>query len=503
MSGSPMYSTVSVAAVRRAAEAERRRRQVAQRRRREEERARERARRAAARAEAQRRDRERQDRARAEADHRIAERERERAERVASVLWEQGEAASRSLQEVAGLITAVRAQAGAAAVLGLERQLAALRSRAPHQPDAALLAAVEELRGQAVALGTAGQARSRADSADHAVQLASFERQLALIGPTGAGLDPAGHRRCAELLDELRQALRGHQDLRAEALLGTVEHELARHAAAVDTARTAALTREREQRLAAEEQREAVRRREQEQQRAAEQDRRRAAELAAQLAEAADRLAVVAPAARDAAQDAGKRGEAALRARLLGALDQVTLAIDASQGAAALGAVSELERLLPEAEARLDELLLAYQRRAELAKALKAAMGHHGLELAHGDDAGPEFVLVFERAGGATYRTAVRSDAEGGALLTYTVQDESDDPVMSERGEVTCSPEALLDRVHAAMAEDGYQPGELDWDGKPPRGSARTRPGSRTGSGSRTGTGTGTGQQGDTSASQI
>ncbi|WP_327674519.1 hypothetical protein [Kitasatospora sp. NBC_00458] len=511
MSGSPMYSSVTVGASRLAAEAAQRRRQAERRRRLEQERARERARRAAARAraraeaerraaarnkarkEAERRERDRRAQAMAEADRRAAERrqqeEAERAGRVTAVLREQGAAAARGLEEVAALIDTARTAADPAAVRELADRLADLRSRALHQPDAALGAEVEQLRGLALALRPGGADHGRPAEAGQEYQIAALERQFATLADTGPEVDAAGGRRCAELLRDLRQALMDHQSLRVEALLGTAEHELARHTAAVQAARSAALAatarrladerHRRSQEQAAERQREAQRRaaelqreaREQAAERLRLEAERQAAELAAELAEAADRLAVVERTARDAARDAADFGETELQERLLAAVHRVTGALGASWGGTALTAVTELEQLLPVAEARLDELLLAYERRAELAGVLKEAMAGEGLAFAGGGDLGKEFVLVFERPNGARYETSVGSATDGTAVLSYVVEGESDVVVVPERGEVTCDrTEALLDRVHEAMGEGGYHPGELDWDGKPPRG---------------------------------
>ncbi|MFD5920362.1 hypothetical protein ACFVYP_15605 [Kitasatospora sp. NPDC058201] len=517
MSGSPMYSSVSVGASRLAAEAAQRRRQAERRRRLEQERARERARRAAARArshaeaerraaarararaEAERRERERVAQALAEAERRTDERRRlqeaERAGQVTAALREQGTAAARGLDEVAALLDAARSAADPRTVSELTGRLADLRSRALHHPDAALGAEVEELRGRAVALRPGGQDHGRPAEAGHEYQLGALERQFTMLAANGADVDAAGRRRCAELLHDLRRALMDGQTLRVEALMGTAEHELARHALAVQTARTAALAEaasrqaderhRRAQELAAERRREAQRRAAELQREAKEQTARRirveaerqAARLAAELAEAVDRLAVVEQTARDAARDAADFGETELQGRLLAAVHRVAGAIDSSWGGAALTAVAELERLLPEAEARLDELLLAFERRAALAGVLKEAMAGEGLAFSGGGDLGQEFVLIFERPNGARYETSVSSATDGTAVLSYTVEGESDVVVVPERGEVTCDrTEALLDRVHEAMGEEGYHPGELDWDGKPPRGGV-ARPG--------------------------
>ncbi|MFB7470731.1 hypothetical protein [Kitasatospora sp. NPDC056184] len=519
MSGSPKYSSVSVGASRLAAEAEQRRRQAEQRRRLEQDRARERARlaaartraraeaerraaaRAKARAEAERREREHRAKALAEADRRAAERrdreEAERAGRVAAALTAQGAAAARGLDEVEVLIDAARTAADPSAVRELADRLADLRSRAVHRPDAGLAAEVEELRGRAVALRSAGRDHDRPADAGHEYRIAALERQFALLAATGAEVDAAGRRRCAELLGDLRQATAEHRTLRAEALLGTVEHELARHAAAVQTARAAALAeaarqqadeRHRRAREQADERQrraheQAAERQRRAQEEAAERLRseaeRQAAELAAELAEAADRLAVVAGTARDAARDAAAFGETDLQGRLLTAVHRATDAVEASRGRAALTAVEELERLLPEAEARLDELLLAFERRTELAEVLKEAMAGEGLAFTGGGDLGQEFVLVFERPNGARYETSVGTANDGTPVLSYTVEGESDVVVVPERREVACDrTEALLDRVHEAMGESGYHPGELDWDGKPPRGGAARAGGS-------------------------
>ncbi|GAB2719664.1 hypothetical protein [Kitasatospora kifunensis] len=481
MSGSPMYSAVAVGGAVRAAQEARRRAQLAERRRREQARARERARlaaeraakRAAERAARERRDQERiaqaQQRARQRAQVIDRNRAAERDERIAAFEEQRRAAATQSLREVAGLITEVRGQADPDAVFDLDSRLASLRTRILLSPDAALGAAVEELRGRVVALRRSGSAAGT--GADREQQLAAVERRLTAIGHAGGELDGPGRDRCTELIGRLHTCLTERQELRFDALLGSAEHELARHAAAVARA---------EEQLAAARRAEAERAELAEQaELAAELERQRAEtaaeQLADQLAEAQGRFEVVAQGARDAAQDAEDFAETALREQLLAALERVSTALAAGRGEPALAAVAELERLLPAAEERLDELLAAHEQRAELAQALKEAMAAAGLGFAGGEDVGQEIVLLFERANGATYETTLRNDESGSPVLSYVVEGESDRRIRPERGEITCDrTEALLDHVHELMAVDDYHPGELDWDGKPPRAGGRS-----------------------------
>jgi hypothetical protein len=49
--------------------------------------------------------------------------------------------------------------------------------------------------------------------------------------------------------------------------------------------------------------------------------------------------------------------------------------------------------------------------------------------------------------------------------------------VLPEPGQAVCDQtEAFLDAIHADLVHSGYHAGELQWDGKPPRGAHSARP---------------------------
>lgn len=450
MSGSPMHSLVAVDPASLAISLALSAGLAAARRAREQERAEKRAALAAERA-------RRAARRRAETERRKAElAARRRAEREAhatAVREEHGRADTRRLDEVEQLIAQVRQDPGAGDALAsdelrqAELRLAELRARAGEGTP--LGDAIEKLRGRVVVLRPSGG--DPAGRTDQQEVLTHLERRLA--DTDGAGYDEAGRRHCAELLGRLRSMAGPGQEVSFEALLGTVEHALARHTAAV--ARAAE-----------------VRRREEE----AEQERAQA--LLEALGEAADRYAVVEQAARDAARDAVELADPDLAERLEDALSAVTEALAAQRAAAALTAVTELERLLPTAEERLDDLQVAHSRRTELAKVLKEAMTGAGLAFSGGQDQGDRLVLAFARPSGATYEATVHTDTSGQSVLTYRVAGEADMSLRPASEGAVCAPEELLDRVHQAMSEDGFRPGELTWEGKPPRRAARLLPGS-------------------------
>ncbi|MEV6109598.1 hypothetical protein AB0M28_33560 [Streptomyces sp. NPDC051940] len=452
MSGSPKYTTVSYDPAR---EAARRAALEAERRRRAEERARrareQAARRAALRAE--------QARKNAELAARRAEQDRAHA---AGVRAEQGRAAARRMDAVARLLTDARRAAPDDEHLGaLQEQLTALRSRTPGQE---LDAAVEELRGRVVlAAPKAGAART----ADPGPLLDALAERLAAAGPDGAALDDTGHRRCEALLTELRDAAATGQRVRFEALLGTAEYEVDRHLATVADAVAA---RAAEQRRTAE--REAAEAAERERAAAVEQARTDA------LAETADRFDALHEAVRAAVSDAAGFSDDELAERLAGPLAQAERALAEGDPDTARTAVAELERVLPEAERRLDELLLAHERRIAVARAVQDAMTGEGLSFTGGDEFGNRVLLRFERPGGAVYETAVGSDEEGTPMLVYRIEGEPDisAAASAEGGAVCDTTEELLERVHGAMGRDGFTPGELHWDGKPPARGRRRRP---------------------------
>ncbi|MFD9880879.1 hypothetical protein ACFWZT_05405 [Streptomyces alboflavus] len=459
MSGSPKYSSVRIGVLYAQREATERRRRAEERRARERKRAAQRAQLAARRADLARRDAESAARREAERD---AQRARARAE--------QSRADERGLDEVRALIEEAQRSGARADVSPLEEQLAALRGRVARGEQ--LGDAVERLRGRVVGLRPAA-ADSAAD--DPASVLAGLERGFAATGPDGAALDADGHRRCTGLLDQLRAAAGPDRQVRFDALLGTVEHALARHAATVTEARAAA-----ERHTRAEQEREA-RQQEQEQEREAAERQRAEAAAAAQeqaLAEAAERLDVVRPAARAVVETAAELGDPGLADEIGDALRTATEELTARSAAEALTAVSDLEHRLPDAERRLDELELAYRRSRDLVAALRDAMTGEGFAFEGGEDEGGSFRLHFTRPTGATYETTVGVEDDGTPVLVYRVEGEPDVTLHAARDEPVCdTTEALLERVHEALGgDDGFVPGELTWDGKPPGRRAKPLP---------------------------
>ncbi|MFI8962606.1 hypothetical protein ACIGO8_10850 [Streptomyces sp. NPDC053493] len=470
MSGSPMYTSVGFdpglmalgLAVRATRSAARRSRE-AERQREREALAAERARQLA----------ERQARARAAAEHRraeLAQRRRVRQDAHAARLREdQGRADSRRLDEVEGLLRPLREAPDRLAELAVfEARLAELRG-ALGGPAAAggLGAAVEELRGRVVTVveATAGASAAAAARPDPYAVVRELRDRLAALGADGAALDAAGATECAELIGRLGAvAAEPGAEVGFEALLGTVEHALARHADTVARAAEQAAARAEEAEEAAA--------------RAAEEESARQEAERAALAEALDRFGVVEESARSAVRDAEELAAPDLAAEAGEALRAAVAALDAGAAAAALDAVAALEVLLPSVEERLDELQLAHARRTELAGVLKDAMTDAGLDFTGGEERGGSLVLSFERPSGAVYEATVETEADGGHLLTYHVDGEPDMSLRpaAEDGAV-CAPEELLNLVHRALDGTGFTPGELTWDGKPPRSTARSLPG--------------------------
>lgn len=446
MSGSPMYSVVAfdpvsltvglalsggLAAARRARERERAEQRAAL--------ARERARQAALR--------------RAEIERRnaalAARRGAEREAHAATTRSEQARADGRRLDEIDTLIARLRTEQGAGTALAsVETRLAELRRRVSEGTP--LGSAVEELRARVVTLHPAD--RGPAPRVDQQEVLAALDRRLSELPTDGARWDQQGAARCAELLDRLRAASGPGQEVGFEALLGTVEHELDRHTGAV----VDAVDADRRERDAREE---------------------RAAALHEALAEADGRWGVVEEAVRGAAQDAVELAAPELAERLEAAARTVTESLAARRADAALAAVADVERLLPQAEERLDELQLAYSRRGDLAQALKDAMTGAGLAFAGGEEQGERLTLSFTRPSGAMYEAQVGMDRAGELLLTYRVDGEADMSLRRADNGAVCTPEELLERVHRSMGEEGFRPGELTWEGKPPRSAARNLPG--------------------------
>ncbi|WP_329383788.1 hypothetical protein [Streptomyces sp. NBC_01716] len=455
MSGSPKYSSVRVGALYAQREAAERRRRAEERGARERRRAAERVRLAQEAAARRERARVEAERRRAETARRQAElaarRAAERSARLAHARADQTRADERGLDEVRELIAEAQ-QSGARAGIGsLERRLAELLERAARGEP--LGDAVEELRGRVVSLGTAA-AGNRTD--DRAAVLAGLEHRLSATGPDGATLDPDGNRRCTDLLDQLRAAAGPDTRVRFEALLGTAEHALTQHGATVTEARETA-----ERQALAEQEREAAR-----------------AALESAVAEAAERLGAVRPAAEGVVDTATELGDPGLAAEIGDALRTVTEALTARSAAEALKAVAELEGRLPGAEHRLDELELAYQRRRDLVEALRDAMTGEGFAFEGGEDQGGSFRLHFTRPTGATYETTVTTENDGTPVLVYHVEGEPDVTLYAAQDEAVCdTTEALLERVHEALGgDDGFVPGELAWDGKPPGRRAKPLP---------------------------
>ncbi|EST20592.1 hypothetical protein M878_39310 [Streptomyces roseochromogenus subsp. oscitans DS 12.976] len=448
-------------------------REAAERRRRAEERRARERRRAAERARLAQEAAARRERARAETERRRAEvarkeaelaarRTAERGARLARARAEQNRADERGLEEVRELIAEAQRSGARADVGSLERRLADLRERAARGEQ--LGDAVEELRGRVVSLrSTAGGNFTD----DPSAVLAGLERRFSATGTDGATLDADGHRRCTDLLDQLRAAAAPGRQVRFEALLGTVEHALARHAAKVAEAREAA-----ERTALAEQEREAAE--------AAERERAEAAQAALELAlvEAAERLDVVRPAAEGVVDTAADLGDPGLADEIGDHLCAVTQALTGRSAAEALKAVADLEGRLPDAERRLDELELAYQRRRDLVEALRDAMTGEGFAFEGGEDQGGSFRLHFTRPTGATYETTVTTEDDGTPVLVYRVAGEPDVTLYAPQDEAVCdTTEALLERVHGALGgDDGFVPGELGWDGKPPGRRAKPLP---------------------------
>jgi hypothetical protein len=96
-----------------------------------------------------------------------------------------------------------------------------------------------------------------------------------------------------------------------------------------------------------------------------------------------------------------------------------------------------------------------------------------------GVDEGDTIVLRFERPSGSTYETTVLTETDGTPVLVYHVDGEPDVTLRpSPEGAVCDRTEELLERVHDAIGEhDGFVPGELTWEGKPPSRQAKLLPG--------------------------
>lgn len=397
----------------------------------------------------------------------------ETEKRLTGVRVEHARAAERRLTELEELIRGIRASGGPSG--GLDRlasETDRLRTRLRHGTDDAVDEEIERLRGAAVqlrALALSGSAGTNILGDPHHL-LEALRLRLADLSPRAAEYDPEGHRDCGGLLDQLRAALDEGRAARFEALLGTAEQRLARHTAAVEDGARA------RRRAAAQQAKREAERAEEERLAAAEERLRRES-----LEEAADRLDTIATAVREAIADASDFAATALADELSTALAAVTGALGAERVDEALAAVAALEELLPRAEGALDELLLAYERRTELARVLQSAMSGAGFTFTGGDDQDDGLLLRFARSNGALYSTTIASAADGAPVLAYRVDGEADVSAVPEGAEAVCdSTEDLLERVHDVMADEGFVPGELLWEGKPPGGRGRSLPSART-----------------------
>ncbi|WP_344291172.1 hypothetical protein, partial [Streptomyces synnematoformans] len=424
--------------------------------------------------------------ARREAE-RTARRDAERDAARARARAEQSRADERGLDEVRTLLDEARRSGAPAGLDDLEGRWAGLRERAARGEQ--LGGAVEELRGRVVSLGP--PEAGAAGTEDGAAVLAGLERRFAAAGADGAALDPDGHRRCTDLRDQFRAAAAAVRRVRFEALRGTAEHAFARHAAAVGQAREAAAREageapprageeaaeeaaEAEAEAGAETEAKTVRAE------AAERERAEAVEAALELAlaEAAERLDAVRPAAEGVVDTAADLGAPEIADDVADALRTATEALAARSAAGALAAVAGVERLLPDAERRLDELELADERRRDLVAALKDAMTDEGFAFEGGESEGDSFRLHFTRPTGAAYEATVASEDDGTPVLVYHVAGEPDVTLSAPGAEAVCdATEALLERVHGSLGgDDGFVPGELTWDGKPPDRRAEPLP---------------------------
>jgi hypothetical protein len=449
MSGSPKYTSVALSYQRRQAEAAARARRAEQRRQRQAER------------EAQLRAAEEQ-----RAQRRLAR----EAEQLNKLLDDARRAAAAQVASASAVVAQAQhdiAAAGATALAdqmrALQAEVSALESRVRSAADGTgadlrdYERSAESLRARALTLRAS--AFQTAGLAGRQLVLDDLRRRFAAVRADVTVLDAAQLARCAEVLDQLEAAAGQAQGVRFEALHGTAEHTVASLERKVADASAPPAPRHRN-----------------------EADRVRAAKEAAAAQErmdyAAARLAVLSESARSAISDAAAFGAHAVHELLTSAVAAAEAAV-AAGAADALAEVDRLATLLPDAEAQLDEAVAAYERRAELAAALREALTGRGLTFAGGqDDADGRFVLAFERPGGAAYTATIGNDASGELTLSYAIEGEPDVAVLLPEGaQATCDrTEAFLESVHDGLAESGFEAGELRWNGKPPRGQARGLP---------------------------
>jgi len=370
-----------------------------------------------------------------------------RADRAERATAEQRAAIEARLASLSVIIAALDSAdpAGARDAAVLAADLAAFQHTVTSAAGGALAASAREaerLRERAIALRGQAQGASDQAAARHAVLTALRER-LADPGAEGRLLDPAGYDRCDGLLNRLAAAAR-EEGVRFEALRGTAEHALTGYAERAVTAIGAA----------------------------------RAAR-----AEAADLLAAFSAGVRSAATDARDLHDddlsTQLEAMLATAADTLQAAMaNPAEAGTALARARDLAAFLPSAEARLDDLAAAYERRAAFAGTLKEVLAEQGMSFLGTSETRDRFILQFERPGGALYTAAVDDGAGNELVLSYAIDGEADIPVLPEPGQAVCDQtEDFLDAIHAELAHDGYHAGELRWAGKPttPRGR-RARP---------------------------
>ncbi len=374
---------------------------------------------------------------------RAAEFQRLSAERAQRALEGEHAVISARIAEVDARVGDLAADAPAALasdIRALAADLADLRGRISTVTDQdACLREAERLRARALDLEA--RERKSAGLADRWRVLADLRERLAAAGAEAEKLEAPRYARCAELLAQL-EASAAEQGVRFEALRGTVEHEVASYVARGTEGALAARSR---------------------------------------LDEAADRLETMRAAAESAVADARAFCAEDLAAALRAALSTATTALAAGQAdparaGTALAEVTRLAEMLPEAEARLDELAAAHERRAAFAESLKGVLADQGMSFLGASDTGDRFILQFERPGGAMYTAAVDDGKDNELQLSYAIDGEADVPVLPEPGQAVCDQtEAFLDAIHADLVQSGYHAGELQWDGKPPRGGQAAR----------------------------
>ena len=374
---------------------------------------------------------------------RAAEFQRLSAERAERALDGEHAVISARLAEVDAMVRDLAVDAPAALASdarALAADLAGLRGRLGTATDLeGCLREAEGLRTRALDLHA--RERKAAGLADRWKVLADLRERLAAPGADAERLEASRYARCTELLGQL-EASAAEQSMRFEVLHGTVEHEV-----------TSYVARGTENAQAAR----------------------------AKLDEAADQLTAIRAAAESALADAQAFRDEDLAETLRATLATAVAALAAGQAdparaGTALAQVTRLAELLPGAEERLDELIAAHERRAAFAETLKGVLAEQGMLFLGASDTGDRFILQFERPGGAMYTAAVDDGKDSELQLSYAIDGEADVPVLPEPGQAVCDQtEAFLDAIHADLAHGGYHAGELQWEGKPPRGAHAAR----------------------------